>query len=416
MKRIYLLVFLIVSQIFYQNIKANHYVWLHGYKSNENCWKIYDESFTQNMSTRTKYGFSENIPYISDSLWTAANLNNKSDNILIAHSIGGFIAREMEFAHTNKVKGIITVGTPHDGVYTRKVGNFVNSYEESGITSIYFEFHTKIKDAWQTSATLTISPLLGNLIVNIFLDDPDKKYSKNLPFYVAEGTWSYSKFENNFIKGNKYMTSIGSRKINVPILSFACEEDRWQLARVLFCSKNTETLQKQNVNNDGLYDQQGYNDMKNTSETAKTIAITHTATAATFTALGFVNPFFLIGAASQGVAAGVWYDTESYINNKLDFNHAVYIGAFHTEQRTDCRKILWWNDCKTNTYTIPDPHDGLIPVKSQYIASNQGNNVITPTSSIKNVNHLEEFNHKNTKAEFNKAIVEGGYGNGIFKK
>jgi hypothetical protein len=104
------------------------------------------------------------------------------------------------------------------------------------------------------------------------------------------------------------------------------------------------------------------------------------------------------------------------INNKLDFNHAVYIGAFHTEQRTDCRKILWWNDCKTNTYTIPDPHDGLIPVKSQYIASNQGNNVITPTSSIKNVNHLEEFNHKNTKAEFNKAIVEGGYGNGIFKK
>lgn len=29
---------------------------------------------------------------------------------------------------------------------------------------------------------------------------------------------------------------------------------------------------------------------------------------------------------------------------------------------------------------------------------------------------MEEFNHKNTRIEFNKAIVEGGYGNGIFKK
>ena len=70
----------------------------------------------------------------------------------------------------------------------------------------------------------------------------------------------------------------------------------------------------------------------------------------------------------------------------------------------------------TQYITVPEPHDGVVPTKSQYLATSKGTNVIIPAQTIKGVNHMEEFNHPNTKAELNKAIVLGGYKPDTFQK
>jgi hypothetical protein len=71
---------------------------------------------------------------------------------------------------------------------------------------------------------------------------------------------------------------------------------------------------------------------------------------------------------------------------------------------------------KTLKYiTVPLPHDGVVGIESQQMDKTKGNNVIWANTTIKGVNHMEEFNHPNSRREFNRAITEGNYGNGVFR-
>ena len=72
--------------------------------------------------------------------------------------------------------------------------------------------------------------------------------------------------------------------------------------------------------------------------------------------------------------------------------------------------------CTTSTIAIPCAHDGTVSTYSQQLDRSKGTNVIWAASTIKGVNHMEEFNHPNTRAEFNKAIVLGGYKPETFQK
>ena len=97
---------------------ANNYVWLHGMNDAYNCWKIYDEAFTPGISDRFYYVCDTSISVIASRRnynYTTSRyetMYGKKDMILIGHSMGGIVARELEFNHPASVKGIITIGTP----------------------------------------------------------------------------------------------------------------------------------------------------------------------------------------------------------------------------------------------------------------------------------------------------------------
>lgn len=65
-------------------------------------------------------------------------------------------------------------------------------------------------------------------------------------------------------------------------------------------------------------------------------------------------------------------------------------------------------------YYSPEPHDAVVAVKSQYMTTSKGTNVIIPGQTIKGVNHVEEFNHPNTREALRSTITEGSNGP-IFK-
>ncbi len=71
---------------------------------------------------------------------------------------------------------------------------------------------------------------------------------------------------------------------------------------------------------------------------------------------------------------------------------------------------------ENRTVAVPCPHDATVSTYSQLLDKTKGTNVIWAASTIKGVNHMEEFNHPNTRAEFNNAIVLGGYEPKTFKK
>lgn len=133
----------------------------------------------------------------------------------------------------------------------------------------------------------------------------------------------------------------------------------------------------------------------------------------------------------------------NYLNNGLDYDHGVLVGNCGYEQRSYCYTTMVCQGqnppppalevrpqhiaapvcvyvpatvCITSTVAIPVGNDGIVSTYTQTLKPEQGLNVIIPSSTIKGVNHMEEFNHPKTRAEFEKAIVLGGTYPLLFKK
>lgn len=94
----------------------------------------------------------------------------------------------------------------------------------------------------------------------------------------------------------------------------------------------------------------------------------------------------------------------------MDYDHAVAVGAmYYAKIATD---HTGWFGTKWTTYKYiarPTPHDGVVPVSSQYLDPSKGENVIIPAATIKGAHHQEECNHPNTKKVFDDVLNGRSY-------
>jgi hypothetical protein len=397
--------------------KANKYVWIHGLNDNSDCWSLYnkDASIGNNKGTLVSYN-----PSSTTSINGIATrvINNNSDlnsgyepTILIGHSLGGLVAREIESNNSSinyKVKGIITVGTPHQGA---RVLSNLNKGQLNAVASKLYD-----KTSWvATSASQALLSILGPIgkslsYVVTFIDVSGILKTKLTTTYIfpaIETQLAGYNVDDQFVKdmkvGSPYMSTISNRKVNVPILTFACEEDRLALPRVGYCAVNKTTLQKENVNSDGKFEEKSgsYLDITKKVKTASYFASAVTCGIGALTAsLVWSNPGWAYTSIMNFKASAQAVDLGWYIDNGMDFDHAVFVGASHVDEIATNHKFLWKRWTTYKYVTVPEAHDGVVPVKSQFMNQSAGTNVIIPNHTIKGVNHLEEFNHKNTKTEF----------------
>jgi pimeloyl-ACP methyl ester carboxylesterase len=109
--------FLLVSALAAVSAQAQtaHVAFLHGFNSDPTVWTQTRASIGARFNVTTsapEYSSNENIIDISRN----QVLPHLQDNsILIGHSMGGLIAREINLTQPHKVRGIISVGTPHQG-------------------------------------------------------------------------------------------------------------------------------------------------------------------------------------------------------------------------------------------------------------------------------------------------------------
>lgn len=409
--------FTIISLLFITfAVKSNNYIWLHGLNDDSFCWFIYQNAFTPSNSNRVGYACDKSIENISSGIWDSEkNRFNGNSTILIGHSMGGLVARELEFNHSASIKGIITMGTPHQGAPVLKelynggahdlTIKIVNKAKKSVIASLAALCYTipgigyvlpvAIPEGIDGLVTFVGLPIINNAL--------NKQISKN---YNAQCT-------KDMCSGSTYMNKIATRKVKVPILTFACQEDRWQLARLGYCTSYHAALQTDDqINANGTFDVSGYNKLKSLNSTFKTVGGVHAGIAAACAVGGFFCPYLWGASATHGYASASWYSTAGYIDDGLDYDHAILVGASHVEKIKHRILFVKWYEYVTKA----DPHDGVVPVNSQLLPTEQGTNVIHATSTIKGVNHMEEFNHRNTREEFRKLITEGSYRPDIFKK
>jgi pimeloyl-ACP methyl ester carboxylesterase len=409
----------LLATLFNLNAQSNNYVWIHGLGGSADSWKVYKEAFMPENPTNPKYLSDKSITKIAEGFWNENSDKFGRSTILIGHSMGGLVARELERNHSSSIKGIITIGTGHQGANFSKelkfggelnqlVNGIVirgNSCVNSTLVAFSFTFPGISAVLVPTArvvdgiANTLVSPI-GNLALN----------------GVASLVYS-PECTKDLQPNSEFIKTLEKRKVNVPILTFASEEERWQLARFVRCQANYKELATNpNINSDGNYDMAGYNALNTTNNVIKIGGHTHTGFAVVCGVAGFWNPYLWAAAAAHTAAAVTWYSTSNYIDNGLDFDHSVLIGAYRVDAIPEYHQFLW-NKWTTYKYvTVPEPHDGIVPVKSQQLDKSKGNNVIWANTTIKGVNHAEQRNHPNTKVEFERVFAGESYGKDLFRK
>jgi len=445
MKKIFIFVSLLTF-LFTVEIQANNYVWIHGLNDDSYCWKVYNEAFTAGIGTKVDYSCRYyTLPQIANSVWYGNYLSNKPNMILIGHSLGGLVARELDATHAGNIKGIITIGTPHQGAPIE------TQLANGGVRQLAGKVYDKVTKSIKCSivcrggilgapvgaVTWIGATILANSLKEKALDNVmGSMESRNQPC------------EGDIKPGSTYMNTIASRKVNVPILCFAAQEDRWALARLAYCSDSAHhaNLQRDaSLNATGTYDQAGYNMMQAAVTTGYVLGSIHAGIAGALIGGGWWNPYMWYLSGLNGVASYNWFSTSYYLENGLDYDHAVLVGDCGYEQRTVCytkyicdntalpyeplgrQNIAAVPDCNINTsstvtechnviVSVPVGNDGIVSTYTQLLDKTKGTNVIWGTSIIKGVNHMEEFNHYKTRAEFDKVINGDGTYPPIFKK
>jgi hypothetical protein len=334
--------------------------------------------------------------------------------------MGGLVARELEFNHPGAIKGIVTIGTPHQGapvvrnifagqagLLAERVINRIKLSVSSSTVAIQFSIFPGTKSRIITNMTKNYA--IGSAVMDLgmFILKVPYQYMDEMRSQVG------AQCARDMIPNSPYMATIAKRNVNVPILTFACEEDSWQLARLGFCSKNKSTLQtSRTANAQGSYDNGGVAEMKKWRNGFQTVGGVHTAAAVVFGVVGWWNPRYWVASAANGVAAVNWFSNARYINSGLDYDNAIFVGASHV--RAVKHRILWvtWYTHET----VADPHDGVVPVSSQQLDKTKGTEVIWATKTITGVNHMEEFNHPNTRKEFTLLFAGNSYKQRFFAR
>jgi pimeloyl-ACP methyl ester carboxylesterase len=399
--------------------QGNNYIWLHGLNDDSNCWSIYQNAFTPSNGSTLGYASNASIADIASNLWFSNRSSFVNGTILIGHSMGGLVARELEYNYPSPIKGIITIGTPHQGAPA------LNELYNGGANNLTKKVVGKAKNSVKASLTaiaftipgvgyaLPVSVNLGVDLLYKYVGIPilDKAINEQIARdYSAQCS-------KDMVPGSTYMNNIGIRQVEVPILTFACEEDRWQLPRVGYCTQKKSILQADaTANANGDFDLGGYNQLKSLNNTFKVVGGVHAGIAVGCGVGGFFFPYLWAASAAHANASSSWYSTAGYIDDGLDFDHAVLLGAYHVDRIDKQHRFLWKKWTTTTYVATPEPHDGVVSVKSQQLDKYKGKNVIWANTTIKGVNHMEEFNHPNTRKEFDAVLNGKSYSPLTFQK
>ncbi len=145
MKKTLILIGIILGSIIAHanyNPEYRNVFWLHGVQGDVNYMKALSDYFGSQYKINSYHpsyisnrGFKEAAFQL-----TGFNIGNKSDDIVIAHSMGGLVARKYYKDYPNKrFGGLVTINTPHLGAQfansfdNGKINNFFNRISNEGI-------------------------------------------------------------------------------------------------------------------------------------------------------------------------------------------------------------------------------------------------------------------------------------------
>jgi hypothetical protein len=110
---------LVLSQIVVSQTERN-ISWLHGFKGSSNDWiemeAIFEIERNQITSSSTlRVGYPSDIGLNQASSFVSVVIPDDDNSLVIGHSMGGVVARDVNYNNVGHIGGIITVGAPNNG-------------------------------------------------------------------------------------------------------------------------------------------------------------------------------------------------------------------------------------------------------------------------------------------------------------
>jgi hypothetical protein len=237
-KILILLLFMTSINMDFLFAQTNQYVWLHGLNDTGDCWDLYRQSLTPTNSSSRTYSSTTSIDSIGINVWNNS-ITNRKNLILIGHSMGGLVARAIENQHPNNVKGIITIGTPHEGAA------ILNKIDNGALTELSEKVVDKVVlnvDASACALLLTgntgVAMTIGSAIVATSSSLKKDLILPAIDGYIEDTKSSILKSQcvKDMAVGSSYMKTIANRTVNVPILTFGCDENALGTSRIGYCA------------------------------------------------------------------------------------------------------------------------------------------------------------------------------------
>jgi pimeloyl-ACP methyl ester carboxylesterase len=158
-------------------------VWAHGYNSSNTFWNDFAMSFQNERNMTSRNPSYANYMGLADSEWQLrSNFNTASDDrIIVGHSLGGVLARQIEMEYPNQYfGGIISVGSPHQGAPIAKnaqdgaLGNMTTETLLRLSLGPFVQGRMSINELFKPAFATILTSIFGNILVNHFAPDNSK--------------------------------------------------------------------------------------------------------------------------------------------------------------------------------------------------------------------------------------------------
>ena len=382
------------TKIFSQDRKV---AWVNGLGETNAFWQNYSKAFQfeRKINSNNNTYFTKN-GVVSMASYIRGAVSGYDNNVGIGHSMGAVALRDIDRSNPGFFSAYITVGSPMNGA------NIANSINNGSAASAIASGIGKVLRG-PTSSGIPV-PVYDNLAADIMVNLISKFLLEPQLNPSGYGVQTLA----DLSKGGSYMNNIANFAGNRPAISIQGIENgpvHWRMA--------STTLQGEGNAND---------DDERVVKAANTLYDVY-------------NAFYIVNSLSLNFySASQWKDGRDYIRDDSQSDYLYMIGAkreetgSYTYQAYMCGgnnlgyDNAYWDclyysagsgseDCSlycyqtfTQYYTniIEEPSDGYIPATSQIGSGTAWQRSTGDIYVAEGANHLQEGNHPNIKAQFNR--------------
>lgn len=397
---------------------TGRYVWLHGLEGEHglNTWDIYSSMFSPHNGYVLEYSSDKTIPGIAAGLYAGRIKPVVSDGsiVLVGHSMGGLVAREL-MSHSEKIRGVITVATAHNGSCLLK--NTLNGSVADCFSGAIKMANSAIDASlWSgifsgVPVTSLAAPLIAPVTV---FRNKTVNTTLFLLKHALQGATGIYKLGHPCIKdmlpGSRFLTALNGRAYDVPVLNIYGAEDHWQVVRALGSLSQMDKV-KDPHHLDVSYDKEYVTALQSGMAFIYQVQHAHTLV---YNALGVVArflPWIWITRELVLKARYNWDELYRYLETGLHTDLASAMGATRYELQNYCIPNgfdLKQLTCRSKYLPVVAENDGVLSRMDAYFypVTNQ----IVYNVRVAGVNHQEMGNHVAMRQLMNEVINLKLYG------
>lgn len=375
--------------------QSNKVYWIHGLKGTSDAMTPYREMVADNQQGEPfSWPLRRSMAYAGFALDSTIKVNvaPSKSAIVVGYSAGGLVARRAKWFYGNRIRSIITLGTPHNGapIAAQLQGDGVSDLI-SRVVNMIVACRTK-----STSAMVTSTGIIDPVSTSIFYGIAQALNFLGSSLFTdlaQQGLNEYSGIAaQEMVPGSSFLNTLNNSYISVPIISIYGNEDEKRLIRLLGCFKKEGIYNAAHYPNLPILDESYIGLYNATVASTAAVAGFHYVNGVAHELVSFLNPSHLVPMYANFDAAAAWRDMNRFLEYDIHNEWDEMIGSYHYEQIETHHQFLWWHWTDVEYVKVYEDSDGFIPNKYSHIDSSMGGYV--RNIKVDGVNHLEMTAHK----------------------